>query len=224
MSGDTDRPRIGEEQQGFDAYALRCPHAFAPGHPQCGRAATVHLATGDWKGLLACDEHAPVARAAGGIREHSTADSACAMPNAMWIEGPPSRCVLDDSGVEPVLESAAALSPDVHRICKSGFEAKSGANPVNVFAAQSMWLEINRIYRIYMACFTRTCGRGYVAASSLCVRVLRARTYGLALLNPVNPVDLQAPALSSANTGRIYPRIWLGSPISNPALIRRCWS
>lgn len=224
MSDDTDRPRIGEERQGFDAYSLRCAYALAPGHPECGRAATVHLATEDWKGMTACDEHAPIARAAGGIREHSTANSACAMPESMWIEGPPSRCVLDDSGVEPVFESAAALSPDVRRICKSGFEAKSGANPVNVFAAQPMPLEINRIYRICSGCFTRTCGRGCVVASSLCVRVLRACTYGPALLNPVNPVDLQAWALTSANTRRINPRIWLGSPISNPAHIRRCWS
>lgn len=94
-------PRVGVEITGEAQHMLWCGYAPQPGDPTCSRPATTHFTDEHWRGMTSCDQHAPIARAAGSIREHSTTGSACAMPEAMWIEGPPSRCVLDDSGVEP---------------------------------------------------------------------------------------------------------------------------
>lgn len=99
----SDLPYVGVELEGFAAYELTCTFAPYEGDPICGKRATLHLATEDYLGMRACDNHAPIARAAGATREHSVIGSACAMPQAMWIDGPPSRCVIDDRGVEPEL-------------------------------------------------------------------------------------------------------------------------
>lgn len=76
------------------------------GEHVCGEPAAVHLMVNDpaWGtiGLAACDRHAPVARVAGvvlGEHEHS---GLCGLPGTFWhLEL--NRCVIDDSGVEPVL-------------------------------------------------------------------------------------------------------------------------
>lgn len=106
MNADDNLPYVGVELEGFAAYELTCTFAPYEGDPICGQRATTHLATEDYLGMRACDDHAPIARAAGAVREHSVIGSACGMPQSMWIDGPPSRCEIDGRGVEPVLARA----------------------------------------------------------------------------------------------------------------------
>lgn len=109
-------PFVGPVLEGMAAYELTC--RYAPSAHEltiCGRPSIVHLrmpgvyANGCELGTSACDEHAPWARHIGFSDEHPTAGSACAMPGSIWMNGPPSRCELDDSGQEPVLTAARGL-------------------------------------------------------------------------------------------------------------------
>lgn len=88
-------PAIGPVRSNPD-QSMTCGHTgLTPDGPECGSAATLHLRTPDYSaGSLACDEHAPIARAAGMTVEHPTGPD-CATPNPgpMWIDGPPSRCL-----------------------------------------------------------------------------------------------------------------------------------
>ncbi len=107
-------PHVGHELPGDRAYSLACSYTgLASTGPVCGRPSTTHVM---WPGdqevaptSTACDEHAEYARGFGIVDEHPTADSACCMPGSLWVEGPPSTCVIDESGVEPVLAGEREL-------------------------------------------------------------------------------------------------------------------
>lgn len=103
-------PFVGPVLEGMAVYELTCRYTPTADDPTiCAQRATTHLrmpgvyAEGYEIATSACDEHAPWARFVGFIDEHATTGSACAMPGAIWMNGPPSLCVLDDSGAEPEL-------------------------------------------------------------------------------------------------------------------------
>lgn len=101
-------PHVGAESPAWAHYSLVCVYSgVTPDGPLCGKPATTHVrwtdGPGDAIASSACDLHAEYARTYGILDEHPTADSACCMPGSIWIDGPPSRCVIDDSGVEPEL-------------------------------------------------------------------------------------------------------------------------
>jgi hypothetical protein len=105
---------LGPECTGPTEYDLTCTYTGSTaGGPLCGKPATMHLlwrrADGYEGASLACTEHGLLGIDWGAVDHHSTADSACGIPSAMWIVGDPSRCDLDFSGVEPVLTGTAEL-------------------------------------------------------------------------------------------------------------------
>ncbi len=107
-------PHVGPERQGMAQYTLDCAYTgLTPDGPLCGKPATTHVqfrnGRGDAFASPACDEHAGFARSYGIVAEHPTAGSACCMPGSLWFDGPPSRCVIDDSGLEPVLTELREL-------------------------------------------------------------------------------------------------------------------
>lgn len=97
-------PRIGEQSTEWQPV---CGYSDAPGRPKCQQPATRHLML--WSphsGLVSvstCDQHLPIARMAGELRQEHPYRDCCGMPGTYWnIEL--NRCVIDDSGVEPQLE------------------------------------------------------------------------------------------------------------------------
>ncbi len=108
-------PHVGPECQGLARYTLDCAYTGVTADgPLCGLPATTHVQWRDDGDVLitsvACDEHAVFARSFGAVAEHPTADSACCMPGTIWIDGPPSRCVIDDSGTRPELAADRELA------------------------------------------------------------------------------------------------------------------
>lgn len=107
-------PHVGPERQGMAQYMLDCAYTgVAADGPLCGRPATTHVqfrnGRGDAFASVACDEHAGYARTYGIVDEHPTAGSACCMPGSLWFDGPPSRCVIDDSGTRSELTANREL-------------------------------------------------------------------------------------------------------------------
>lgn len=105
-AGEYVAPRVGPRS---DEHRSVCVYSSVEGAPQCGDRATVHVMVeasipGEnvfgLVGLVACDQHAPVACAAGRlIAVHSYAGD-CGMPGSTW--SPDSNaCVVDDGGAEP---------------------------------------------------------------------------------------------------------------------------
>lgn len=78
--------------------------------PACGEPATVHIltvATGWGRVALAsCDRHAGIARRAGLYEAEHPHRSVCGLPGTIWTD---EECILDDSGVEPVLAGVREL-------------------------------------------------------------------------------------------------------------------
>lgn len=102
---DNDLPRVGTPS---DEHRTVCLYSFRPGDPQCGKPATLHVmvdsdvptADDGRVSLPTCDEHAPIARAAGRfVAEHPHA-GVCGLPGSVWLPDA-NVCVIDDSGVEP---------------------------------------------------------------------------------------------------------------------------
>lgn len=103
-------PRVGEAS---DEYRAVCVYSRDEGDPQCGSAATVHVLTDcapyGLVALTSCDNHAPIARVAGEFRAEHVHEGFCGFPATIWHLAE-NRCVLDDSGAEPLLVAAAAYS------------------------------------------------------------------------------------------------------------------
>jgi hypothetical protein len=104
------QPWVGEET---DEYLPVCVYADRSGQPKCGEPATVHV----WSiaapygnvMLASCAAHAPIARTAGRIIMEHRYEGVCGFPSTIW-DDTANRCVLDDSGEEPVLRDAASIS------------------------------------------------------------------------------------------------------------------
>lgn len=96
-----------------DEYRAVCVYSHRPDTAQCGDPATRHIRTVDatWGevALAACDRHAPIARAAGlFVAEHEHA-GVCGFPATVWLDAE-NVCAIDDSGQEPELTVAEAVS------------------------------------------------------------------------------------------------------------------
>jgi len=94
-----DGPRVGLPSNEHRAICLYSP---APGQPRCTNTATIHILTDDPHygpiALPTCDDHAPIARAAGThLLEHHH-EGWCGLPGTRWVHEPVNRCELDDSG------------------------------------------------------------------------------------------------------------------------------
>lgn len=101
-----DHPHVGPLSA--DQYGITCGYSgLTPDGPVCGKPSVIHVAWyrngEDLHASTACATHADYVRAYGIIAEHPIAGSACCMPGSVWVEGPPSKCVIDDSGTEPEL-------------------------------------------------------------------------------------------------------------------------
>ncbi len=95
-----DNPHLGPDR---DRHDWNCGYTgLTPDGPLCGRPPVIHVRfTPTARGnpmSTACQEHAGYVRTYGIIDEHPIAGSACCMPGSVWVLGPPSKCILDDSG------------------------------------------------------------------------------------------------------------------------------
>lgn len=99
---------------GPETYEYRAVCVYSPllGDPQCGAPADMHVmvdsAVYGVVALASCKRHAAIARAAGTWLAEHPHTGVCGLPAALWTDG---RCVIDDSGAEPVLEAARAAQP-----------------------------------------------------------------------------------------------------------------
>jgi hypothetical protein len=79
----------------------------------CGKPALWHVmwTSGDLgaENSLTCDEHKARAEAYGPLQIHSTVDSFCSLPGSIWVHAE-GRCVIDGSGVSPVLMAGRLVS------------------------------------------------------------------------------------------------------------------
>ncbi len=77
----------------------------------CNAAATRHLMVQSpaWGvvGLLACDAHLRIARAAGIVLGEHEFMGLCGLPGTAWTD---ERCVIDDSGLEPALAGTREMA------------------------------------------------------------------------------------------------------------------
>ena len=93
------------DPQESDDHTGGCNFAPWPGEPLCGRPATRHVVEvssyAEGLGLLACEQHHQIARAAVlSVDGDHPVGLFCALPGSIWL--PESdECVLDGSGVEP---------------------------------------------------------------------------------------------------------------------------
>lgn len=106
----TDVPRLGPEDT--EPRAI-CGYSLKPGEPRCPNPAEVHLCievdTDDDQHLIAtCLEHFQIAKAVGIVVDRHKHQGVCGLPGTLWSFDL-LRCVIDDSGQEPVLAACAEL-------------------------------------------------------------------------------------------------------------------
>lgn len=101
------RPGIGDRDTD---YRATCGYSGPrPGPGICPNPAVVHLMmeypgeVDGVAGLASCLEHLPIARAAGTVLLKHPYAGLCGLPGTVWLSEPDNVCVIDDSGVEPVL-------------------------------------------------------------------------------------------------------------------------
>lgn len=88
-------PRIGGPSSDHRAT---CDYAHNPDSPACGKPATTHVRTtsphhGEVS-LLTCDQHLPIAHAAGVFRQLHLIGLWCGLPSTRWMTAE-NMCVLD---------------------------------------------------------------------------------------------------------------------------------
>lgn len=105
-----EEPRVGVPS---DEHRPVCEYSLRPGEPKCGQPATVHVRVHDEHygevSLATCARHLSVARAAGEFLQEHVYEGWCGFPASLWHHEL-NVCLVDESGVEPVLrEHAVAL-------------------------------------------------------------------------------------------------------------------
>lgn len=99
---------VGEESTEYRAV---CVYSRRPGAPKCGAVAAVHVLVNDGTygvvALASCETHAPLARATAPLVAEHVYEGVCGFPGTLW-DDLSNRCVIDESGEEPLLAFAAA--------------------------------------------------------------------------------------------------------------------
>lgn len=102
---------VGRQTDVETGYALVCT-AVTDGHPDtgalCGQPASHHIR---WEEAttengFACPVHLALALILGFFGLHGVKDSACGLPGAWWVSGPPSHCAMTVLDEEPALDGA----------------------------------------------------------------------------------------------------------------------
>lgn len=101
-------PLIGPEDSEYRAI---CGYSLKPGAPRCQSPAQVHLLVRHPEGydtaLATCLDHFEIAKAAAPVVDRHAYRGVCGLPGSVW-SFELLRCVIDDSGREPVAGARAA--------------------------------------------------------------------------------------------------------------------
>lgn len=108
-------PPYGETSLAWDRWPDGWPAILRQASRSMWWRAAVHVMTVSAAyglvALPACEGHAPIARAAGRLVAEHAHEGWCGFPGARWHEDL-NVCLIDDSGVEPVLVGASTDRED----------------------------------------------------------------------------------------------------------------